>query len=301
MMDEKGYCFIVGSPRSGTTILGEVLGANRNLAQFYEPYFIWEHHIGPLDDDLLDSEHATPQVKNYVRREFDRFLSKTSNNYLIEKSPENSFRIPFVNTIFPNSKWIHIVRNGYDSIASINNEWLRRQQIVDQSSLSKLYQTFQGVMVCHPYWRNRFQLINYELRNQIVGFPRGIFNKAKWKGKVGWGPRFRDWEKTFNYCDNVIEFNAYQWVKSIEAVREGFSGLSAERTFEVKYEHFIDDPCTVTREICCFLDVPFDESMTQKVSASNVGVSYRGLSNLSKKHINPIISNTMMGYGYKVE
>jgi hypothetical protein len=36
------FVFIVGSPRSGTTIFGELLDKHPQLSQWYEPYFVWD-------------------------------------------------------------------------------------------------------------------------------------------------------------------------------------------------------------------------------------------------------------------
>jgi len=35
--------FIIGSPRSGTTILENILHCHPHIAELYEPYYLWEN------------------------------------------------------------------------------------------------------------------------------------------------------------------------------------------------------------------------------------------------------------------
>ena len=49
----------------------------------------------------------------------------------MDKSPRNSLKIPFVRKIFPEAKFIHIVRDGRDTSLSINKEWVNLTQIFE--------------------------------------------------------------------------------------------------------------------------------------------------------------------------
>jgi hypothetical protein len=77
MVSSKAVCFIVGSYRSGTTFLAEVLGRHPRIAQFHEPYFVWDRYFGPGEDDARIEAQATPRVQRYVTAEFNRFLRKS--------------------------------------------------------------------------------------------------------------------------------------------------------------------------------------------------------------------------------
>ena len=70
---DTGIAFIVGSPRSGTTILSQVLDRHPEIAQWYEPYFVWNFHLDLKDNDVRGAWEASPKVKGFVRREFRYF------------------------------------------------------------------------------------------------------------------------------------------------------------------------------------------------------------------------------------
>ena len=125
------YIFIVGSPRSGTTILGEVLNLHREINQWHEPYFIWDKFFRLAPDDQRTAEDATQEVIKYVTRQCNRYHRKTRFCFLVDKSPRNSLKIPFVRKIFPEARFIHIVRDGRDTALSINNEWINLKQIYE--------------------------------------------------------------------------------------------------------------------------------------------------------------------------
>jgi hypothetical protein len=62
--------FLVGSVRSGTTILGNILDYHRDIRQWHEPYFIWENHFSVQDDDVWSREEMTEKAKKSIRNEF---------------------------------------------------------------------------------------------------------------------------------------------------------------------------------------------------------------------------------------
>ena len=57
------FVFIVGSPRSGTTILGELLDRHQHISQWYEPYFVWDHFFRTAPDDERTEAEATPEAE----------------------------------------------------------------------------------------------------------------------------------------------------------------------------------------------------------------------------------------------
>jgi hypothetical protein len=143
--------FIVGSPRSGTTILGEVLGRHPDIINWYEPYFVWDWHVGNLDTDVRTEGQATDATRRFIRREFDLFLRKAGKKMIVEKTPENSFKIPFLHAVFPNAKWIHIVRDGRDVTLSISKEWEKRRQIVEQRNVGRFVTLAKTMLGRQPF------------------------------------------------------------------------------------------------------------------------------------------------------
>jgi hypothetical protein len=109
--------FIVGAPRSGTTLLLQILAAQPSCTADFEPFRIWEQVVGRRPDDTIAGPLTLGQrVK--LRTEFFRQI-EPGRPVLIVKDPRDSLRINAIRRVFPTARFIHIVRDGRDVIASI--------------------------------------------------------------------------------------------------------------------------------------------------------------------------------------
>lgn len=122
--------FILGCGRSGTSILGRIISHHPSILYLNEPRFIWSDGYpqtdiwsakarkrrGRLD---LDMSICTPTRNRSVRKKFGLALSMYGKRRLVEKLPENVFRIPFLLRIFPDARFIHIIRHGAEVAHSI--------------------------------------------------------------------------------------------------------------------------------------------------------------------------------------
>src|SRR5262249_7885322 len=73
--------------------------------------------IRPVYDRFFDLKRLTPAESKLWKSEFIRFLKKiTLKNHktLLLKSPSHTFRIPLLLELFPDAKFVNIVRNPYD-------------------------------------------------------------------------------------------------------------------------------------------------------------------------------------------
>ena len=111
---------IIGAPRSGTNMLKDVLSSFPGLTTFpcEEINPIWRHGNVNHPNDELTPEMATDYVKSYIRGRFTRLKKKTGAKRIVEKSCANSLRVDFVHEVFPDAKFVHIVRDGVDVCAS---------------------------------------------------------------------------------------------------------------------------------------------------------------------------------------
>ena len=117
-MSTKPPIIILGSPRSGTTLLGNTLSRHPAVAYAEEPRLVWRHGNDGRSD-ALRVEDARPEVVRHVREHFAAFVRDASRERLLEKTPSNALRPGFVDRIYPDALFVHVVRNGYDSALSI--------------------------------------------------------------------------------------------------------------------------------------------------------------------------------------
>src|SRR5215211_147991 len=130
--------FIVGTGRSGSTILGVLLSLHRDVGFLNEPKALWyaacpcadvfgQHSKGPARY-RLDENDATEEVRRRTRRLFGAYLRVVASSRMVDKHPELIFQIPFVRAIFPDAQFIFLVRNGWDTCHSIAS-WSGRKGI----------------------------------------------------------------------------------------------------------------------------------------------------------------------------
>jgi hypothetical protein len=70
---------------------------------------------------VLGAADATDEVSTRIRREF--FLVTGLHHRLIDKTPRNSLRVPFIDAIFPDARYIFLKRDGRDNVNSLINAW----------------------------------------------------------------------------------------------------------------------------------------------------------------------------------
>jgi hypothetical protein len=208
--------FIFGAERSGTTLLGSILGTHSRCVATPESQFTWTlHHalsrsgegfqleraIKLLRKDfrfrLWNIEITADDFKDYQVTSYAEFIlafvtiytqsvGRPNADFWIDHTPGNIRIAAFLRHLFPEAKFIHIVRDGRAVAASIK---VRNWGIKSMHTLSK-----------------------------------------RWAEKVGYG-----------------------------AAAEGF--LGSERVLRVHYEALVQQAEETVKELCAFLDVPFENEM----------------------------------------
>jgi hypothetical protein len=115
--------FLVGAARSGTTFLGEALGALPEVSYHHEP--VATKAAARYVHDGLWSERRARSFYRLVYRWLLR-VGLDGGRRFAEKTPWNAFLLPFLARTFPRLQVIHIIRDGRDVAAShIRRPWLR--------------------------------------------------------------------------------------------------------------------------------------------------------------------------------
>lgn len=260
--------FIVGSPRSGTTLMGWILDEHPEIAHWYEPVFVVDKFFKNAPDDVRAVEDATPKVKNYIRQEFAYFQQHTHKPLIIDKNPLNSFKIEFLHEIFPDAKFIHMLRDGRDSTRSIQVEWTRRlAALTKNTQLPDALRIFWDAVNRQSLLKHKIQFITFEIghpSNLLKGKLQATHRGRRWRNRLGYGPRFAGWE---DVIDNLLPlaFNAMQWRECVEAVLHSQPKIPAENFLEVRYENLLQNTEAVLTEIFDFLDVGHPPDFLDKV------------------------------------
>lgn len=117
--------FVVGFPRSGTTLLEQLLDAHPNLQSMDEQLAIEAAidemrglgHRYPEDLDRLDAGAIT-QIRRKYWHEVGRAIELAPNARLVDKYPFNAVRLPFIAKLFPKAKVVMLLRHPADACLS---------------------------------------------------------------------------------------------------------------------------------------------------------------------------------------
>lgn len=296
---EIPICFIIGSPRSGTTILCDVLDRHPQIESISEPYFIWDWFHGGGEDDVRSADDADKPTKDFIRQEFSLTLKKSGLNVLVEKTPENCFRIPYMLEIFPEAYWINLYRDGRDVVVSMDKEWKKRKQIVEKKRVTDLLKTAGRMLSRQKYFRNRFLALRHEASQNFSLNPHRFFNKAKWKGRAAWGPRFPEWEKALNTVENSVQFNAMQWRECIRYSQKDINRIDNKRIIDISYEEMVQYPDNTLKKICLFLGVDTHTEIGKDLSPKSIGNYKTYFSPSEIEKIETITKSELLCLGYK--
>ena len=131
--------FLVGCPRSGTTILQSLLAAHPEVISFPESkffhYLLYDQFAGKLPSrmeaffkneikrpellkDFDDSQTVETKASWFVGV-LDGLAAEQNKSIWLEKTPEHIYFIEDIERFLPDAKFIHILRNGMDTIASM--------------------------------------------------------------------------------------------------------------------------------------------------------------------------------------
>ncbi len=128
--------FIVGSPRSGTTILGTILGCQGDVLFLNEARPIWHRAVPEINESRFHwvggepwgRIHLTEADDNEASRkslefDFGRLLTWSRKERLVEKLPLNLFRVPWLRAMWGDAKFVQIMRDPFSTTASKAQSW----------------------------------------------------------------------------------------------------------------------------------------------------------------------------------
>lgn len=202
MINDFSPIFIVGSSRSGTTMMNRVLGNHGEVAALNELHFlgnIWDtskplnnipldkaiesasvliRHIrrGLWDSDILPSEKdiAMKLISNReswtYRDIYQEVLQAESDfnvKFITDQTPRNVFFVDKILEVFPNAKIIHMVRDPRAVLFSQRNRWKKKWLGASSIPLRNVLRVLSNY---HPYtlsklWRKSAQIAQAHQNN----------------------------------------------------------------------------------------------------------------------------------------
>jgi hypothetical protein len=197
-MNRNPYLFVVGCPRSGTTLLQRMLDAHPQLAVANDSHFIPRvfRKLAAAGDVPLTAE-IIAAVENYHRfyrlglshelveraaaaaRTYAQFVAALYTEFARmhgkqlggEKTPDYVRHLTLLHRLFPQSKFIHITRDGRDVMLS-TLEWAKEDKGPGRLELWKE----APVAVCALWWK--WQVSSG--RHDAAQLPSSVYSEVRY-------------------------------------------------------------------------------------------------------------------------
>ena len=116
----NGLIFIIGMPRSGTTLTESILSTAENIFAGGEKVF-FTNNLWSIFSDLKPGLEIDPK---FIEGLGDRYLStielqRGGRKYFIDKMPANFLYYKFIQLALPKAKFIHTFRDSWDNAISL--------------------------------------------------------------------------------------------------------------------------------------------------------------------------------------
>lgn len=261
--------FIVGCPRSGTTLLFRLLQRHRDLSTPNgEGHLLWNKYQHPKHrgwaSDRSTARDVAPGEPEFLYTAIHRIAGGTR---FLDKTPRNSLKIPYLAQIFPDASFVLLKRNGPATVSSLIEGWTVRHGVSYRLPFELNLAEYRGNSWCYllpPGWRDLAQ-------------------------------------------SSIREIAAHQYVSSYETALDDLAAIPASRVVDITFEELLSRPLATISGLLEALDLPVTSdvsAMAENLSAHEVQTNSPPHPDKWKnraddiRRVLPIIRPTMKRLGY---
>ena len=215
--------FVVGCPRSGTTLLLDALRASGELATVQsEGHILWDefHHPRETVGARTPSRRARSpdREREYLYLAIRLFAR---GGRFVDKTPANCLRVAYLEALFPDATFVFLRRRGADNVSSL----------------------MEG-------WRARPRFVRYRLPEPLTGL--GELDGERWSFVLvpGWSDL---------RAASLEEICAHQYVECNQAVLDA-RATSAAAWVDLAYEDLVASPAEELRRVYDELGLSFGDA-----------------------------------------
>tara|TARA_R110002073_G_scaffold152651_3_gene307497 strand:+ start:139301 stop:140266 length:966 start_codon:yes stop_codon:yes gene_type:complete len=277
---------LLGNVRSGTSMIQSFFGLDESVCTWFEPRTVWAYADPGRKHDRFTAQDATPKVANYIRKRLYNYAEEHQGR-LMEKTPSNILRAPYVHQIFPESKLIYLIRHPLSQLSSSEFRW---QNVLNKNQLKTRVKETPNSQLHYYAWR----LFHDNFRKRIL----------KKKHVSIWGVRYPGIyeDKKSLTLEQVI---AKQWVEGSKTCRadlDEIDRVSPGTSFRIRYEDFVLDPRNHFAAMCDHVGLNVTQATLDEVQRRADNSSQDKWKRLDPKvieDIRPIVAEEMKANGYE--
>jgi hypothetical protein len=239
---------LIGTHRSGTTWLGDLLGTHPSLAYWVEPRHVWTWGHAKNPHDRLTAADATPKVRAHIHRAFADHVAKAGRERLCEKTPSNCLRVPFIHALFPDARFLLVLRDGRSVIRSTSE--IMAGGVPTGRILQRALQT--------PPW---------EWPAYAAPALKALRHRISGKSLDFWGPRPPGWQ-AWVASDPQDVVLAKQWAATLSTAVDDVRALPPGSALEFRFEHMVAEPRQTMQRLVDFMQLPEAGPLVERAAST---------------------------------
>lgn len=194
VLDDYQFLFIIGAPRSGTTMLQVLLGCHPRVAttieltlfdRYISPWLeVWAKEQGAIDRGarkqglpmIWSREELDIFLREFLTRAYQKVIDRNSSaTHLLDKHPGYSLHVESIKRLLPKARFVHLIRDGRDVACSLRaaranmgfgfqyveqsadlwNQWVHAARKAAQFGEDYLEVRYEEFLADRPKWFSR--------------------------------------------------------------------------------------------------------------------------------------------------
>ena len=174
--DQNKLFFIIGLPRSGTTLTHQILSSHSKVYGAGELFFLDKFLAKNINNnDFVSifknySKNNNQTIKKIIENYYSKInFIKTGKKIILDKNPINFQWLGFIKILFPNSKIIHCRRNLKDTALSIYKNSFEINSLRWSNNEDEIIQYMSLYIDLMKFWKQKIPNFIYEVEyNELI-------------------------------------------------------------------------------------------------------------------------------------
>ena len=195
--------FLIGFPRSGTTLLDTILRTHSNIDVLEELPMLtkMKARLGyvPTISMIENMDNTAVEIASgFYLEELKKHIEVGKNQIIIDKLPLNILELPLINQIFPEASFILALRHPLDCILSC---WMQNFKLnpamANMVELKRIVDFYDTAMSVLKLSKERYSLDIHRIRYEdlVLDFEENVTNLLTFLG-LEWEEELRNYQKT---------------------------------------------------------------------------------------------------------